>query len=256
MTARSIPRIYLLEFRNEFLKLLRLPIFAISTLVFPVMFYVLFAGIYGSQALGGVSTAAYMLATYGCFGMIGSALFGFGVGVATERGQGWMLLKRASPMPPAAYFVAKLGMALVFGALTIVALFAAGYLLSGVRMPLATWLALFGVLVSGAVPFSALGLALGYVTGPNSAPVVINLVYMPLAFLSGLWMPLPILPAGIQAVAPFLPAYHYSQLALKVIGADMGGSVWLHAASLLGFTVVFMIAALLLFRRDEGKTFG
>jgi ABC-2 type transport system permease protein len=252
----NLPRIYLLEFRNEFLKLLRLPVFAISTIAFPVMFYVLFASIYGSQTLGSVSTAVYMLATYGTFGMLGASLFGFGVGVATERGQGWMILKRASPMPPAAYFAAKLGMALVFGALTVLALFAAGWLLSGIRLPPATWLSLFGVLLAGAVPFCALGLALGYLSGPNSAPVVINLLYMPMAFLSGLWLPLPLLPASLQAVAPFLPAYHYSQLALKVIGADRGGSTWLHFSALAGFTLVFLAAALLLFRRDEGKTFG
>ena len=40
--------------------------------------------------------ATYLLATYATFGVIGAALFGFGVGVAVERGQGWMLLKRAS----------------------------------------------------------------------------------------------------------------------------------------------------------------
>jgi ABC-2 type transport system permease protein len=257
MTARqNLARIYLLEFRNEFLKLLRLPVFSVSTVVFPLMFFVLFAGIYGSQSVGGVSTAVYMLATYGAFGMLGASLFGFGVNVATERGQGWMILKRVSPMPPLAYFIAKLVMALVFGAMTIFLLFAAAWLLSGVRLPPGTWLALSGVLLAGAIPFCALGLALGYVSGPNSSPLVINLIYMPMAFLSGLWMPLPLLPASLQAVAPFLPAYHYSQLALKVIGADQGGSVWLHAGVLVAFTLLFLLAALLLYRRDEGKTFG
>lgn len=188
--------------------------------------------------------------------MLGASLSGFGVNVAMERGQGWMILKRASPMPPAAYFTSKLAMALVFGLITVLGLFAAGALFSGVRLPGGTWLTLLGVLLAGAVPFCALGLALGYLTGPNSAPVVISLIYMPLAFLSGLMLPLPLLPANLQTLAPFLPTYHYSQLALAVIGSGEGQSSWLHSAVLLAFTLLFLFAALLLFRRDEGKTFG
>lgn len=62
-----------------------------------------------------------MLAGYCCFGMIGAALFGIGVGLATERAAGWLELKRASPMPAAAYLLAKLAMAfgvIIFGVLT------------------------------------------------------------------------------------------------------------------------------------------
>ena len=85
---------------------------------FPAMFYLLFGVLFGGRSLGGASLTTYLLATYGAFGVIGAALFGFGVGVAIERGQGWMMLKRASPMPPMAFFVAKLFMCAMF-ALTI-----------------------------------------------------------------------------------------------------------------------------------------
>ena len=47
--------------------------------------------------------------------LIMAALFGFGVGVAVERGQGWLLLKRATPMPPLAYLLAKMATAVAFG---------------------------------------------------------------------------------------------------------------------------------------------
>ena len=66
--------------------------------------------------------STYLVATYGCFGVIGAAFFGFGVGVATERGQGWMLAKRVSPMPIGAYFAAKIFMSLVFGSIIVAAL--------------------------------------------------------------------------------------------------------------------------------------
>lgn len=253
---RNLARAYLLEIRNEFLKQLRLPIFSVFTILFPVIFYLIFGLVFGSQQVGPVNVSTYMLATYGAFGIIGSALFGFGASVAAERGQGWMILKRASPMPPLAYFLSKLAMALLFGGITVLALFATGALAGGVRLPAGTWLSLLGVQLVGVLPFSALGMALGYLTGPNSAPVVMNLVYLPMAFFSGLWMPLEVLPKAVQAISPYLPAYHLGQLALGVFGAGRGEPAWLHLLVLVSFTVVLLAAAVLLYLRDEGRTFG
>ena len=48
---------------------------------------------------GNVHIAKYMLGGYACFGLIGAALFGIGVGLAAELAAGWLELKRASPMP-------------------------------------------------------------------------------------------------------------------------------------------------------------
>ena len=96
-TTWSPLRSYVLEAKYEFLKQIRMPAYAIPAVTFPVMFYLLFGILFGGgRPAGAVSVATYLLATYGTFGVIGCALFGFGVGVAVERGQGWMTLKRAT----------------------------------------------------------------------------------------------------------------------------------------------------------------
>jgi ABC-2 type transport system permease protein len=249
-------RIYRTEAAHEFLKLIRVPIFAISTIAFPIMFYVIFGLTFADQTAGGVSVATYMLATYGAFGVIGCALFGFGVGVAIERGQGWMRLKRVSPMPPRAYFVAKIAMSTSFATVIVVALFVLGAAFGGVRMPAGQWIGLAAVLIVGALPFCAMGLAFGYLVGPNSAPAVLNLIYLPMAFASGLWIPLSQLPQAVQGIAPFMPPYHLAQLALGVIGAADGGSPLVHLGALGVFTVGFLAVAGWGFRRDEGRTYG
>lgn len=59
--------------------------------------------------------------------------------------------------------------------------------------------------------------------GPNSAAVV-NLVYLPLAFASRLWLPVGQLPGVMQGLVPFLPPYHYAQLALGTMEAGRGGA--------------------------------
>ena len=235
-------RAYLLEARYEFLRLLRTPSFSLPTLLFPALFYLLFGVLLGARQ-GGDVAARYFLATYGVFGVMGVALFGFGVSVALDRERGLLALKRALPMPPAAYLLAKTAMAMIFAAVVsvLLALIAAG--LAGVLLSPWQWAALWLVNVLGVLPFAALGLWLGCLVGGEGAPAVINLVYLPMAFLSGLWLPLSMLPAVLSQLAQLWPAYHLAQIALRVVGKDAGQPLILHLAVLALVTVVFGLLA-------------
>jgi ABC-2 type transport system permease protein len=246
-----------METRFELLKAARMPAFAIPTLAFPLVFYVIFGLVLGAgRSAGGTTMATYMLATYGTFGVIGAALFGCGVSVAVERGQGWLLLKRASPMPPVAYLAAKLATALVFAALVVVLMGGVAAALGHVQLTARAWIGLTAALVAGALPACAFGLAIGYLAGPNSAVPLVNLVYLPVAFLSGLWLPIHVLPRAVQAIAVWMPPYHHAQLALAAVGADRGGPMWAHIAVLAGATGLGVAAAWIGYLRDEGRTHG
>lgn len=253
---RNLLRLYVLEAKMECLKLLRVPAFAVPSIAFPWVFYCLFGLTFGKGSVGSTTMATYLLASYGAFGVIGVSLFGFGVGVATERGQGWMLLKRATPMPPGAYFTAKTALAVVFSTVILSGLFALGAFAGGVVMETWQWVSLAGVLLAGAVPFCALGLALGYVSGPNSAPAVVNLIYLPMSFASGLWIPIQALPGWVQAVAPWLPPYHLNQLAVGILGVEMQMAAWQHVGALVLSTVIGLALARFAYVRDRGKTYG
>src|SRR6185369_13356863 len=249
-------RIHLLEIKYEFLKMLRMPQYALPTLLFPIIFYVFFAIVFHRRGGQGMSMATYMLATYGAFGVIGASLFGFGVGVAIERGQGWLQVKRTTPMPFSAYIVAKLAMALVFSTIIVLALLILGVSFGGVQISFGRALALLGVLVSGALTFCALGLAIGYYAGPNSAVPIVNLIYLPMSILSGLWVPIWAMPRGLQRVAFFLPPFHFSQLALRVIGGGRGLPAYVHVIAMIVATALFLVVAYKGYQRDEGKMFG
>jgi ABC-2 type transport system permease protein len=248
-------RILATETKYEFLKLIRLPGYIIPTIVFPLMFYTIFGLAFGGRNAQSISVATYLIATMGAFGVIGAAMFGLGIGVAGERGQGWMTVKRASPMPMAAYFGAKVMMALIFGTIIVLLLFTLGFVFGNVRLPALGWIGLGTSLVLGAAPFCALGLAIGYLAGPNSAQPIVNLIYLPMAFGSGLWMPLEMLPKFVQHLAPALPPYHLARLALANVGLDPSGAST-HALFLSGFTVLFLGLAAVGYRRDEGRTYG
>ena len=250
-------RCYALEAKYEFLKHLRMPAYAIPSIVFPVMFYLLFGVMFGgARPTAGTTVGTYMMATYSTFGVIGAALFGFGVGIAIERGQGWMTLKRATPMPPMAYFVAKVAMAVLFGTIIIALISVTGVMLAGVRLSAGQWIALSATLIAGAVPFCAIGLALGYFAGPNSAVAIVNMIFMPTAFASGLWIPFEMLPPIVKSIGQLLPPYHLAQLALRVIGSGMGAPAWTHVLALAGFTMAGLGLAWIGYRRDEDKTWG
>jgi len=243
--------IYAKETKYDFLGRLRLPVYSISTIMFPVMFYVLFGLLLNrGHEVGGVNVAAYMIATYGTFGVMGASLFGFGVGVAMERGLGWLQVKRASPMPPFAYFAAKVVTCMAFSAIIVALLMALGVLFGGVHFRGAEALRLFATLVMGSVCFCAMGLAIGSFAGPNSAPAIVNLLYLPMSFASGLWIPIEMLPRFLQRFAPMLPPFHLGQLALGVVGAGQGVPLQ-HWEALIGFALLCLGIARIGFQRDE-----
>ncbi len=248
--------IYLKEAKYSLLERLRIPAFLFSSLGFPLMFYVLFGLALPTGQASGLHMATYLLATYGTFGVMGVCLFGFGVSVAIERQLGWLELKRASPMPPAAYFVAKLATCVVFSLAVVTLLLALGFAFGHVQLSPLDTLRLIAILVAGAIPFGALGVALGYFANASSAPSFLNMIYLPMSFCSGLWIPLQFLPKILRQIAPFLPPYHLSRLALGVIGADQPNAYWCHWAALAGFTLLFVGVAALAYRLDASRKNG
>ncbi len=199
----------------------------------------------------GSRQATYLVATYGTFAAMGPALFGFGAGLAAEKDRGWLLLKQVSPMPSMAYFNAKLVMSLLFATLVVSALFLVAYLLGGVSLQGQQWLRLGLTLVMGTVPFCALGLLIGCVANARSAIGIVNLVYLPMSMLSGLWMPIMVFPEIMQKMALLLPSYHLAQLGLKVLDMDEGGNSFMHIGVLVGQSLVFLWIAKKAFFRSS-----
>ncbi|SFM96931.1 ABC transporter permease [Dokdonella immobilis] len=240
-TARLL-RCYALEGKYEFLRLLRTHSFVLPSLLFPAMFYLLFGVVLGARR-GGGELQAYLLATYGIFGVMGVALFGFGVTIAIERERGFLTLKRALPMPPGALLFAKLAMAMIFATIISLILATLAATLAGVLLDPAQWLLLFAVNVLGVVPFAAIGLCIGTLVSGQAAPAIVNLVYLPMSFLSGLWMPLSVLPDAIGRFAPVWPSYHLGRISLAVLGQEDSGGVPGHVAVLLATTLgCFLLA--------------
>jgi ABC-2 type transport system permease protein len=252
-THASLWRVYAIETKTEFLKLLRLPHYLVGVVGFPVMFYLLFGISLSQKSTGTIGAAEYLLASYSVFGVVTGALFAFGAGVAVERAQGWMSLKRATPMPPSAYLAAKVFSAMGFGTVILVLVGLCGVTFGGVRFPVETWIRLWAVIVLGCVPFCLAGLIIAFTVPPTGAPGIVNLINLPLSFAGGLWLPVEMLPSVIRAITPVLPQYHIGQLALGAIGAVETPNTLQHVVALLAAGAVFGVLAWWTWRRSDAS---
>ena len=138
-------------------------------------------------------------------GIMGPALFGFGMELALEREQGLIALKRALPMPKGAYLLAKMLMAAAFAILIATALALETLLLGPGSVTVAQAAGVAITCVIGTIPFCAIGLFIGARVSRRAAPAFLNLAYLPLMYLSGLFFPLP---QHIHWLALFSPAFH------------------------------------------------
>jgi ABC-2 type transport system permease protein len=255
VTAAPLLRMLLAQTRCEILMRWRVPAFSLTNLVLPIVFFTFFGLPVAHIVRDGVSIGAYLLASFGAYAVGSVMVYGFGIGVANERGMKVDRLMRASPLPPLVLMLAKVLTALAFSLIALVLLIGYGIVVGGIHQTPAVWAAIIVRLVIGSLPFIALGFAIGYWSGPNAAPALANLIYLPLSFASGLFVPLNQLPGFIQNLAPYLPSYHYAQLAWSALGAgreSLGVSLlWLG-----GYTAVFLTLAVRSYRREERVKFA
>jgi len=135
----NLANLYYMETKVETKRLFRTPGFVLPMLLFPVMFYAFFGIMF---SMNNATMPTYLMATYATFGIIGPALFSFGVGIAVERGQGWFDLKEISPMPASAFILARVVLTLFCSSLVVMLLFFIGAMFGDVRLLHSQWVVL------------------------------------------------------------------------------------------------------------------
>lgn len=229
---------------------------SVATIVLPSMLYAFIAMSDPNRLQApGVTFGAYYLASMGAYAVSAVMIFNFGVTVAVDRGQRVDLLIRAGPVPPLLYLAARVITAFVFALAALVVLFSFAYLVVGLRLALETWLALGGALLVGAAPFVALGFAIAYLAGPSAAVAIANISYLALTFASGIFIPLDSLPEFVRGIAPYLPTYHFGQMAWTAVGV-VDQPIAASLAWLAGYGLLFIAIAAWAYRREEGRMFG
>lgn len=241
MPLSRVIRAYLSDAKYESLRLLRTPAFSVPILAMPILFYSFFGIMLAGRAGGSsVHFANNLFVGWTVYGVMGPGLFGFGILVAVERNMGLMTFKRALPMPTGSYLAAKLMMAFVFAVVVMALLTIVGVTIGHVDLPPATLLRVAAIMSLGVIPACAVGLFIGAWAPASSAAAIANIVYLGMAFLSGLFFPL----SGVmEKIRPIWPTYHLSQLARASAGMKSEGSPLVHLAILAALTAILVLLA-------------
>jgi ABC-2 type transport system permease protein len=229
----------------------RMPAYTVPTLVMPSLFLLLFGAQRGRD--GGIP-GVILVTSFATFAVFGVVFYKFGVSTAIERVAPWARYMRALPVPPGSVLAARSLSAVVFALAAASAVFITARTALGIGLPVVHLLRVYAGLLGGAVPFTLLGMAVGYRTVPRSAVAVSNLVYLVLSYAGGLWVPRSALPEMLQAVAPLLPTYHWGQVVWSsALGRPWAVLDWLVLAA---WTAAFGAAAAHGYLRDEGSRYA
>ncbi len=182
----------------------RNPAAAGFTFAFPLMFLVLFNALFGESQFFVPSIAA--------FSVISACYTNVAISTAFAREEGILKRKRGTPLPPAAYMLARVLHASAIGVLLVAIVAIAGTLFYGVDLPTDTMPAFIVAIIVGAAAFSALGLAItGFIPNADAAPPIVNLSILPLLFISDIFIPTERAPEWITRVADLFPVKHFAQ---------------------------------------------
>jgi len=181
---------------------------AVFVFVFPLLLYALLGSVY-SDEIDGVPAADVLLAGLFGYGAANTAFAGLAIILVGRREAGTLKRLRTTPLSPATYAAAVLLSTLVIFTLQAVALLVLGGVVFDASMP-ANWAGFAGAIVLGVACFAGLGIgAAALIRSAEGVSAVVNVVVLPMAFLSGSFGPTRDYPSALQAVADVLPLTYF-----------------------------------------------
>jgi ABC-2 type transport system permease protein len=219
--------------------------FLFFSLIMPISFLFIYAGIFGR---GNRQAMPYLLAEVLALTVMGS-FWGLSVQLVTFREQGILRRFRVAPISASAMLASSIISNYVLTIPTVVIEF----YLSRQVFHMSSMGNLFGVFVLitlGIATFATLGLVIASVTNTMQETQIINqIIWFAFLFLSGVTVPLPILPKFVQKVSYFLPAtYLVSGLQQSMVDHASISELGLDLASMIGCTVIAFLVSTQLFR--------
>ena len=212
-------RLYLHQLRTEQLTFWRSRESAVFIFVFPLLLYALLGAVYGDET-DGLPSADVLLAGLLAYGCANTAFAGLAITLVIRRESGLLKRIRATPLPTTTYLAAVLTSALVTFAIQTVALVLLGRFLYGADVP-DRIPSLVLVILLGTAAFAGLGLGMAsMIRSAEGSSAVVNVVLLPMAFLSGSFGPTRKFPDWLQHLSDVLPLKHFVEVANGVLLHD------------------------------------
>jgi len=262
--GRDLHLIYLqIQYQNKIFW--RTPVSAFFTIVFPLMFLVLFTAIFGNEEIEslGVTTAQFYAPALAVFGAASATYTNLSITTAIARDEGILKKIRGTPLPPWIYIAGRVGSAVWIALIAVVIMMTVGVVVYGVEIIGSTLTAALLSFLVGASAFAALGLMVAaLVPNSDSAPAVANATLLPIAFVSDVFLVTEDGPAWMDAVGNFFPLKHFVNSLADAFNPTLSGNgfawsgtdseyaIGIHVAVMLVWGIGAAIVAVRFFKWD------
>jgi ABC-2 type transport system permease protein len=184
---------------------------ALFIFIFPILLFLLLGSVYSGKIYGVPAPEALLAGLIG-YGCANTAFAGLAITLVLRRESAVLKRLRGTPLPPPVYVAAVLASTLLVFALQTVVLFAIGAGAYGTPGPSRIG-SLILVVVFGAIGFAALGVATAaIIRSAEGASAVVNVILLPMAFLTGSFGPTRHFPQFLRAVGDVLPLKYFIEL--------------------------------------------
>ncbi len=210
-----VVRLTLHQARYDLLAFLRNNQSRFFTLALPVIFLVIFSSVFGGshntvKVPGGrIPAREYYVPGIIALGIIGASFVNLVISVTVQRESGVLKRRRATPIPAGSIIAGRALTAMVIALFITGVLLGLGWVFFKAHVPARTAPALVVTVALGAAVFCCLGYALAsLIHNDEAAQPITQAVMLPLYFISGVFVPIAILPHWLDDVAKIFPVRH------------------------------------------------
>jgi ABC-2 type transport system permease protein len=217
------------QLRFELLLFRRTREAAFFIFVFPLLLLLLLGAFYSGE-IEGEPAANYLLVGILGYGAANTGFGGLAITLVLRREYGILKRIRSTPLPGWLYLACVLAANLVVFALQSVCVVALAAIVYGAELPDRPF-SLALALLAGAAAFTGLGLgAAALIRSAEAVAPAVNVIVLPMAFLSGSFGPTEGYPDVLEVLAEILPLRHL----IDIVGAVVLDSepVWSQGADL------------------------
>jgi imidazolonepropionase-like amidohydrolase/ABC-type multidrug transport system permease subunit len=217
--------------------------------LFPLVFFFVFAQAFHAERGAGMTIVIAMVMI---IGILGNGLFGAGMRAVQEREANILRRYKVTPISPAPLLIASTVTGWIIFMPYVFVMFGLAHFIYGMPWPKSMGSILIFVSV-GIAGFRAIGLILAAVANSmQESQILIQLVYLPMLFLSGATFPLAMFPSWLLMITQFLPATYLVTGVQAMLMRDEGIMANIQpAAALLLTMVVGLFIAYKLFRWEK-----
>lgn len=225
----------------------RTPIAAFFTLIFPLMLLFIFGAIFGNEEIPdlGITVAQYFAPALAVFSAASATYTNIGVFTSFQRDEGILKRVRGTPLPPWIFFVGKMLSSFLIALTAVTLMMAVGVVLYDISIFAMTIPAALVAFFAGIICFASLGLLVAAVApSGNAATAIANSTLLPLAFFSGLFIPLgDDSPAWLTTLGDIFPLKSFNE---AFQAAFLPGTVDRFDWAAIGYMLIWAVAGALL----------